>query len=152
YDGYGRFSVRSRRGMKVVSRFEANLLRLLRFFLRRVPAEQAPLLGGGMKPPPCLSRAAVGLVQDALAKGTALELARAGRWPRERHVRGEAVVGGRLWERTPPRELGLTFSGATIDFLIWVTAVDPKKPRDFAWRSEPAEFASGDLALLYFAY
>jgi hypothetical protein len=138
--------------MKVVSRFEANLLRLLHFFLRRVPAEQAPLVGAGMKPPPCLSRPAVALVRDALAKGTALELARAGGWRRERHLRGGAVAGGRLWERTPPGELALTFSGATLDFLIWVTAVDPKKSKDFAWKAGPAKFTPGDLVLLYFAY
>jgi hypothetical protein len=139
--------------MKVVSRFEANLLRILHFFLRRVPAEQAlPLVAVGLKAPNCLGRPAVTLVQDALAKGTALLLARAGGWRRERHLRGEEVVVGRLWERTPPRQLGLTFSAEALDFLMWVTAVDPKKPKEFVWKPEPARFTVGDQALLYFAY
>jgi hypothetical protein len=139
--------------MKVVSRFEANLLRLLHFFLRRLPAEQAlPLVAAGLKAPRCLGRPAVGLVRDALAKGTALLLARAGGWRRERHLRGDAVVAGRLWERTPPRDLGLDFSGETLDFLIWVTAVDPKRPREFVWKPELSLLTSGDQALLYFAY
>jgi hypothetical protein len=139
--------------MKAVSRFEANLLRILHFFLRRVPAEQAlPLVAVGLKAPACLGRPAVALVQDALAKGTALLLARAGGWRRERHLRGEAVVAGRLWERTPPRELGLDFSGETLDFLIWVTAVDPKKPKEFVWKPELSKLTLGDQALLFFAY
>src|SRR4051812_38641568 len=79
-------AVPGRGAMKVVSRFEANLLRILHFFLRRLPAEQAlPLAAAGLKAPACLGRPAVGLVQDALAKGTVLLLARAGGWRRERH-------------------------------------------------------------------
>ncbi|HKI38722.1 MAG TPA: hypothetical protein VKA46_43135, partial [Gemmataceae bacterium] len=139
--------------MKVVSRFEANLLRILHFFLRRLPAEQAlPLLDVGLKAPPCLGRPAVGLVQDALAKGTALLLARAGGWRRERNLRGEAVVAGRLWARTPPQELGLAFSGETLEFLVWVTAVNRKKPMGLVWEPELAKLTLGDQALLYFAY
>ena len=43
--------------MKVVSRFEANLLRILAFLLRRAPAEQArPLIDAGTPAPACLSR------------------------------------------------------------------------------------------------
>ncbi len=139
--------------MKVVSRFEANLLRILHFFLRRLPAEQAlPLVTAGLKAPPGLGRPAIGLVQDALAKGTALLLARAGGWRRERHPRGEAVVVGRLWERTPPHELGLRFSGETLAFLMWLTAVDPKRPKEFVWKPEPTKCTRGDEVLLYFAY
>jgi hypothetical protein len=139
--------------MKVVSRFEANLLRILHFFLGRLPGEQAlPLVGTGCKAPACLRRPAVGLVQDALASGTALLLARAGGWRRERHLRRDAVVAGRLWERTPPGELGLCFSGESLDFLIWVTAVDPKRPKEFVWKPEPGKFTVGDLTLFYFAY
>jgi hypothetical protein len=139
--------------MKVVSRFEANLLRILHFLLRRLPAEQAlPLVGAGLKAPACLGRPAVGLVQDALATGTTLLLARAGGWRRERHLRGEAVVSGRLWERTPPGELGLSFSGETLGFLVWITAVDLKRPREAVWKPEPSKCTAGDRAFLYFAY
>jgi hypothetical protein len=140
--------------MKVVSRFEANLLRILHFFLGRLPAEQVqPLLTAGLKVPPCLGRSAVGLVQDALAKGTALLLARTGGWRHEQYLRNEAVSAGRLWERTPPRELGLTFSGETLRFLVWVTAVNPKaKPRESVWKTDVPAFTLGDLVLLYFGY
>jgi hypothetical protein len=148
-----RFGIRNRGAMKVVSRFEANLLRILHFFLRRLPAEQAlPLVVAGLKAPACLGRPAVALVQDTLAKGTALELARAGGWRRERHVRGDGVAAGRLWERTPPAELGLTFSAQTLDFLMWVTAVDPKRAKDRVWKAGPPRLTLGDRVLLYFAY
>jgi hypothetical protein len=139
--------------MKVVSRFEANLLRLLHFFLRRAPAEQAlPLVAVGFKAPLCLGRTAVGLVQEALARGTALLLARDGGWRRERHPRGESVAAGRLWERTSPTDLGLSFSGATLEFLIWVTAFDAKRPKEAVWTPDLATLTLGDRLLLYFAY
>ena len=45
--------------MQTVSRFEANLLRLLHYFLRREPPERAlPLVEERRQPPPCLSRPA----------------------------------------------------------------------------------------------
>src|SRR5438067_2504831 len=56
--------------MQTVTRFEANLLRLLYYFLRQEPAERAlPLVEQRIDPPPCLSRTTIRLVQDALAKG-----------------------------------------------------------------------------------
>src|SRR6516162_3110461 len=56
--------------MKTVSRFEANLLRILRSFLQRAPLERAlPLVMEPSDRPPCLSRAVVELVQDHLRKG-----------------------------------------------------------------------------------
>src|SRR5205823_1688148 len=55
---------------KMVSRFEANLLRILRFFLKQAPAEQAmKLINDRMDRPKCLSAAAVELVEDSLSKG-----------------------------------------------------------------------------------
>ncbi len=138
--------------MNVVSRFEANLLRVLYFFLRRAPAEQAlPLVGAGAKAPSCLGRTAANLVRDALAKGTTKRLARAGGWRRERHPRGDGVVEGRLWERTPPAELGLTFSRHTLDFLVWAVAHDPKTSKD-EWKPDPAALTVGDRLLFYFAF
>src|SRR6516165_3925234 len=109
--------------MQTVSRFEANLLRLLYFFLKREPFERAmPLLENRCEPPPCLQRGAVGLVQEALAKGCTFLLAQRGGWRDERFLRGERVVSGRLWERTPPEQLGLAFSERTLEFLVWITA------------------------------
>jgi hypothetical protein len=138
--------------MKTVSRFEANLLRILHFFLRRVPPEQAlPLVLKRSPAPRCLSRAAVELVQDALAKGCTLLLARAGGWRRERFLRGGQPVEGRLWERTPPEELRLTFSRHTLRLLIRVTAAQPGDPEP-AWSPRPSELTVGDRFLLFLAY
>ena len=110
--------------MHNVSRFEANLLRLLYFFLRREPVERAlPLVENRMQAPPCLSRAAVRLAQDALAKGCVYMIVREREgWRSERFLRGERVADGRLWERTPPDQLGLSFSRHTLEFLVWITA------------------------------
>src|SRR5438105_4783117 len=97
--------------MQTVSRFEANLLGLLSYFLGREPAERGlPLAEERVPEPTCLSRTAVRLVQDALAKGCVHLLATRGGWRRERHLRGPKVVAGRLWQRTPPADLGLRFS------------------------------------------
>ena len=62
-----------------VSRFEASLLRILRFFFHQVPAEEAvPLVRASQNRPPCLSPAAVHLVRDTLSKGCVLYLVHAG--------------------------------------------------------------------------
>jgi hypothetical protein len=138
--------------MQTVTRFEANLLRLLSFFLHREPAERVlPLFDQRFKLPPCLSRGAVHLVQDALAKGCVFLLAHRGGWRRERFLRGDRVVEGRLWERTPPVELGLKFSAHTLDFLQWITANRPGD-KDGRWRPPEGSLTTGDRVVLYFAY
>ncbi len=139
--------------MRSVTRFEHNLLRLLHFFLRQAPIQQAlPLLEAKLDRPKCLGRNAVALVQDTLAKGCVLLLTRDGGWRRERFLREDRPVEGRLWERTPPNMLGLTFSRNTLDFLIWITA---KKETDDTKKEKPwqpvADATLGDLMLLYFA-
>lgn len=104
--------------MRAVSRFEAHLLRVLHALFHRAPLEQ--VLPGLLKPPSrprCLSRDAVELVQDTLAKGCVQFLARRG-WMRERFLRNGSIATGRLWERTPPTELGLAFSPHTLEFLL----------------------------------
>jgi hypothetical protein len=138
--------------MQSVSRFEANLLRLLWYFLRREPLERVlPLLENRCKAPACLQRGAIHLVKDALAKGCVLQLARRGGWRRERFLRGGQVVEGRLWERTPPSELGLTFSPHVLGFLVWITANRPGDS-ERPWRPREDELALGDRLLLYFAH
>lgn len=145
--------------MQSVSRFEANLLRLLWYFLHREPPERAlPLLENRCDTPPCLHRNAVGLIQDTLAKGCVFLLARRGGWRRERFLRGERggtgvspVKEGRLWERTPPAELGMTFSEHTLSFLIWITANRPSDT-ERAWCVPEEELTLGDRLLLYFAH
>src|SRR5947209_19690073 len=134
--------------MKSVSRFEHNLLRLLHFFLRQAPVQQAlPLLEAKLTRPPCLHRNAIELVKDALGKGCVLLLTKLGGWRRERHLRGEEVREGRLWQRTPPQQLGLTFTGATLDFLLWITA-GKQTQEEKAWQPG-REAALGDLMLLH---
>src|SRR5262245_2081117 len=139
--------------MQNVSRFEASLLRLLYYFLRREPAERAlPLVEQRVvKPPDCLSAGAVGLVKEALAKGCTFLLAQRGGWRDERHLRGGKVAPGRLWQRTPPEELGLKFSGHSLAFLIWVTAarLGDKEP---SFKPDAAELTPADLLLLFFAH
>ena len=138
--------------MKSVSRFEANLLHLLHYFLQQAPVQQAlPLLEAKIDRPPCLSRNAVELVQDALAKGCVLLLVRLGGWRRERFLRNEKAVEGRLWERTPPPDLGLSFTRNTLDFLVWVTAQKPTEDKK-GWQPPHASLTEGDLLLLYFAF
>jgi hypothetical protein len=135
-----------------ISRFEANLLRILHCFLKRAPLEQAlPLLFNPLPRPKCLSRAAVELVQDALAKGCMTFLVRSGGWRHQRQLRGERVVEGRLWERTPPEELGLVFSRQALEFLIWLTAGQYRDPRT-KWGPPEEELAPGDQLLFYLAH
>ena len=81
-----------------VTRFEASLLRLLYYFLRREPGERAlPLVEARVKDPPtCLSRPVVKLVQDALAKGSTQLLAQRGGWRVEPHLRATGILDGDL--------------------------------------------------------
>lgn len=135
--------------MKVVSRFEANLLRILHGILQRAPVEQVvPLVQKRLPRPVCLRKEAVELVQEALAKGTVWILAREG-WRRERYLRGFAVRDGRLWQRTPPAELGLSFSRNALEFLIWTTACEPDNPPPCL---PSGELTVGDRLLFFLTY
>lgn len=136
---------------RVVSRFEANLLKLVRFFLLREPYEQvANLLANRLDRPKCLSRDGVRLAEDRLAKGTMWLLAHGGGWRSERHLRGDRVAAGRLWERTPPEQLALEFSGQTLEFLLWVLTEYPQPTTPFR---PPAErLTVGDHFFFALAY
>jgi hypothetical protein len=61
------------------------------------------------------------------------------------------MLEGRLWERTPPADLGLSFSAHTLSFLIWITAHRPGDA-DRAWRVPEEDLTLGDRLLLYFAH
>src|SRR5712692_2454713 len=135
--------------MKSVSRFEADLLRVLHSLLGRAPVEQAlPIVLSAARQPRCLSRDAVTLVQDALAKGCVQWLARNGGWQREKHMRDERTAEGRLWERTPPADLMLRFSRHALAFLMWLTATRPGGGK-FAWSAPVEELTTADHLLLF---
>lgn len=114
--------------LKEVSQFEANLIRILRCLLGDSPIEQSlAVILRGWSRPRCLSRACVDLVQDSLAKGVPLFLARQG-WNTERFLRDESVVSGRLWQRSRPEHLQLDYSRNALKWLIWLTAENPATP------------------------
>ncbi len=133
--------------MRSVSRFEANLLQVLRVVLHQAPREQAALIFHKPSPrPACLSRDAVALIQDTLAKGCVQYLARRG-WMRQRYLRGATSVHGRLWERTPPGDLGLMFSKHALEFLVQLVSgsLGTSVP-------EIEETTVGDRLLFYLAF
>jgi hypothetical protein len=78
--------------------------------------------------PACLSRTAVTLLKDTLAKGVVQRFATLG-WPDTRHLRAEQVASGRLWQRTPLAARTLSFSPSTLEFLMWLTANDVREAR-----------------------
>lgn len=138
---------------KQVSRFEANLLRILHLFLRRDPTQQAfPLIFNKTEAPPCLSRTAVELIKDTLAKGCISILARTSGWWTERHLRQGKICEGRLWQRHPPHELTLSFSENTLQFLLWITSEDPVSKKAGSLKAVAAELTLADVLFLYFAY
>jgi hypothetical protein len=137
---------------KSVSRFEANLLRILRFFLKQVPAEQAlRIVHDRLDRPKCLSSDAVHLVEDSLSKGCVLYLVRAGGWKRDRFLRGGEPKFGRLWERSSVEKLTLDFSRNALDFLIWITAHKPKEERPI-WTADEKDLTVADRLLFFLAY
>lgn len=138
--------------MQTVSRFEAGLLGLLYYFLRQEPVERAlPLLETRMDAPKELSPGALRLIKDALAKGSTYLLAARGGWRDERFLRRQRAQSGRLWQRTEPNELGLTFSQASLDFLIWITSARPSDKTP-VWSPSHDSLTHGDLLLLFFAH
>lgn len=138
--------------MKTVSRFEANLLRILQGFFGRVSSDQVlRLVTAESRCPKCLSRNAVELVKDTLQKGVPAYLAQHDGWKRERFLREEQIAEGRLWNRTPPDQLGLTFSKQSLRFLIWITANHPNQPQE-KFKSNEEQLTTGDRFLFYLAY
>jgi len=138
-------------GPPAVSRFEYNLLRTLRFLVGHMPADQvqATIYQRVVPPPPCLSRVCVSLAQNTLSTALVLSLVRAGGWRREKFLRGDQPVAGRVWERVPLGERALGFSRQPLAFAYWLTA---EKPTDAAltWDGASAPLTGADE--LFFAY
>lgn len=135
--------------MRAVSRFESNLLRILHCFMGH--AELGLVLPAIVRPlprPNCLSRDAIELVQQSLATGTVMLLARGGAWSKQRHLRDGQIHEGSLWQRTKPGELGLRFSPATLEFLIWLTQADATKQMP-TFVPQQKSLTLGDQFLMY---
>lgn len=135
-----------------VSRFEAVLLRMLRGFLRPSPGDTPEKSGaaGRLALPKCLSPACMHLVRDTLGKGCVTYLARAGGWRREKHLRQGRPIMGRLWERTPVPELGLSFSKYSVELLMWLAAGRPDKNQ--SWDPPEQQLTVADKFLMFLAY
>jgi hypothetical protein len=99
-----------------------------------------------------LSAGCIRILEDTLAKGCIRLLARGGGWRRERHLRINQIVDGRLWERTPPGELGLHFSRHTLELLMWFTAENASDPN--CRRSKPPSdsLTAADALVCYHVY
>jgi hypothetical protein len=108
--------------MRVVSQFENDLLRILQGVVSRAPIDQfrSQLVRKQLRPK-CLGRDAVELIEQSLAAGLVMRMTRSGAWQSDRHLRAGRLVQGNLWQRTPPHELGLSFSAASIDLLVDLT-------------------------------
>jgi hypothetical protein len=116
--------------LNLVSRFEANLLTIAGAITGQVGMDEAlHLMRRELPRPACLSRVAIALLQETLAKGVVQRLSEMG-WRETRHLRAGQVVSGRLWQRTPLESRQLHFSPATVEFLIWLTSVDVRQKND----------------------
>src|SRR5262245_26946449 len=110
-------------GPRQVSKFEFNLLRILRFLVDRFPSDQGlQLVRAAIPRPDCLSAGAVDLVKDHLSKASVLYLTHKGGWRNDKYLRNNAPVAGRVWDRIPLEERTLSFSRPVLDFLMWLTA------------------------------
>ena len=104
----------------LVSQSEGALLSVARCAVGLVPpAEVGRLLGTSVPPPRKLGPTCRRLLQETLAKGTVLALARQGGW--------YGGPGGRLWDRGPLP--ALEFSPAVVELLQWVLST-PLAERD----------------------
>jgi hypothetical protein len=132
-----------------VSKFEFNLLRILRFLLGHYASDQGlGLVRAAVQRPECLSADAVELVKDHLAKGSVLLLTRRGGWRNDKYLRNNAPAAGRVWDRIPLEERVLEFSRPVLDFLIWLTAEKVTETRQ-AWDAAPKALTATDE--LFFA-
>ena len=136
-------------GPRQVSRFEYNLLRILKFLVGHFPADQGlQLVRTATARPDCIGAGAVDLVKDTLGKATVLFLTRAGGWRNDKYLRNNAPAAGRVWERIPLDERTLEFSRPVLDFLFWLTAEKVHETKQ-AWDAAPKALTPADE--LFFA-
>ena len=139
-------------GPRQVSKFEFNLLRILRFMVGHFPADQGmQLVRATVTRPECLSAGAVDLVKDTLAKACVLFLVKQGAWRNDKYLREGNPVQGRVWDRVPLDERSLMFSRPVLEFLQWATAEkvnDTKAP----WDAAPKGLTPADEFFFWLAF
>jgi hypothetical protein len=139
-------------GPRQVSKFEYNLLRILRFVLGHYAQDQGlQLVRSSVARPDCLSPVAVHLIKDTLAKGSVLYLVREGGWRNDRYLRGGAPAGGQVWHRVPLDERVLEFSPAVVEFLLWATAEKVNETR-VGWDARPEDLTPADELFFWLAF
>jgi FtsH ternary system domain X6 len=140
-------------GPPAVSRFEYNLLRLLRFAVGHMPIEQAlGLISAKQVPPPCLSAVCVKLAEQTLATACVLALVRSGGWRADGFLRGDKPATGRAWERAPLAERELEFGELPLSFLMWLTAEKPTDTEAAKWDPPAADLTPGDALFFWLAF
>jgi hypothetical protein len=141
-----------------VSKFEFNLLRILRFLVANslpsggFPADQGlQLIRTAITRPECLSGGAVELVKDTLGKASVLFLTRAGGWRDDKYLRKNQPAPGRVWDRIPLEERALSFSRPVLDFLLWLTAEKVQDTKQ-AWDAAPKALTPADELFFCLAF
>src|SRR5262249_46349124 len=138
-------------GPRQVSKFEFNLLRILRFMVADFPADQGmQLVRASIARPECLSAGAVDLIKDTLAKACVLFLVHQGAWRNDKYLRANAPTPGRVWERIPLDERSLIFSRPVLEFLIWATAEKVNETKS-AWDAAPKALTPADELFFWMA-
>jgi hypothetical protein len=139
-------------GPRQVSKFEFNLLRILRFLVGHFPTDQGlQLVRTGIARPDCLSGGAVDLVKDTLGKASVLFLTRAGGWRNDRYLRKNTPTPGRVWDRIPLEERTLQFSRPVLDFLLWLTSEKVHETKQ-AWDAAPKALTPADELFFCLAF
>jgi hypothetical protein len=139
-------------GPRQVSKFEFNLLRILRFLVGHFPADQGlQLVRSAATRPDCLSGGAVDLVKDTLGKASVLFLVRAGGWRNDRYLRNNVPTPGRVWDRIPLEERTLEFSRPVLEFLLWLTAEKVHETKQ-AWDAAPKALTATDELFFWLAF
>lgn len=139
-------------GPRQVSKFEFNLLRILRFMVGHFPADQGmQLVRAAVTRPDCLAEGAVDLVKDTLAKASVLFLVRQGGWRNDKYLRDNQPVPGRVWERVPLDERSLEFSRPVLEFLMWATAEKVNDTKT-AWDAAPKALTPADELFFWMAF
>ncbi|QJW99322.1 hypothetical protein [Frigoriglobus tundricola] len=139
-------------GPRQVSKFEFNLLRILRFLMGHFPADQGlQLVRTAVSRPECISGGAVDLVQDTLSKASVLFLTRSGGWRNDKFLRANLPVAGRVWDRIPLDERALHFSRPVLDFLLWLTAEKVQETKQ-AWDAAPKALTPADELFFCLAF